>query len=59
MVIVRAFIGIAFAAICIIGFMALKKQKCPDCGADMEEAFYDPGIDMIVYKCTDCGKEWV
>ena len=35
------------------------KCHCPDCGGVMDRAFYDMKIGKLVYKCRDCGEEWV
>ena len=56
--IVKGVIGLVLGVV-FIGWIFLKKAKCPDCGAELEEAFYDPNIDKVVYKCPECGKEWV
>ena len=33
------------------------KPKCPDCGGKMDDV--DLYNDHAVYKCRDCGKEWI
>lgn len=33
--------------------------KCPDCGGVMRSEFYDMEIDELVYKCEQCGKQWI
>lgn len=35
------------------------KPKCPCCGGIMDVAFIDMEINKMVYKCRNCGKEWV
>lgn len=57
--IVKGVIGFVLGVAFFIGLIFLRKAKCPDCGAELEEAFYDPNIDKVVYKCPECGKEWV
>lgn len=33
--------------------------RCPDCGGIMRSEFLDMEFDRLVYKCTDCGEEWI
>lgn len=33
--------------------------ECPSCGGRMDVAFIDMEINKMVYKCRNCGKEWV
>ena len=35
------------------------KPHCPDCGGVMDDEMLDMILDKLVYKCRDCGKEWV
>ena len=35
------------------------KCHCPDCDGIMDSVFYNSKIEKLVYKCRDCGKEWV
>ena len=35
------------------------KPHCPDCGGVMDVEMLDMILDKLVYKCRDCGKEWV
>lgn len=34
-------------------------KPCPFCGGTMDVAFIDMEINKMVYKCRNCGKEWV
>lgn len=37
--------------------MVCIKPKCPDCNGKMDDIdLYD---DHMVYKCKNCGKEWI
>lgn len=33
------------------------KPKCPDCGGELDDV--DTHDDRTVYKCRNCGKEWI
>lgn len=35
------------------------ESKCPDCGGDMYYEKYDVACDRDIYKCKNCGKEWI
>lgn len=35
------------------------KCHCPDCDGVMDSVFYNGKIEKLVYKCRDCGNEWV
>lgn len=43
----------------IIYVLLFMKPRCPDCGGKMYESFYDSTLDGTVWKCSDCGEEWV
>ena len=32
---------------------------CPDSGGIMKYEFYDPMHKVDVFRCQECGKEWV
>lgn len=40
-------------------FADLFKLKCPHCNGDMKSEYYDMRFDRTVYKCENCGKEWI
>lgn len=45
---------------CLIDYIrSLFILHCPDCDGEMESEFFDMSIDKMVYKCKQCGKEWV
>lgn len=33
--------------------------KCPDCKGDLEVKMLDMYFDRLVYRCRDCGKEFI
>lgn len=33
------------------------KPKCPDCGGKMDDVYVHD--DNTVYKCRNCGEEWI
>lgn len=33
--------------------------RCPYCNGIMDDIGLDIQINKLVYKCRDCGKEWV
>lgn len=33
--------------------------KCPDCNGNLSSEMIDMEHDKIVYKCEQCGKEWI
>ena len=35
------------------------KYKCSQCGGVCDLYFYDMDIKREVYKCRDCGYEWI
>ena len=35
------------------------KGHCPDCGGVLQVEMLDMVFDTLVYKCRECGKEWV
>lgn len=35
------------------------KLRCPKCGGIMDWKMIDMQFDKNVYKCRDCGKEWI
>lgn len=35
------------------------KSHCPDCNGVMDSIMLDMVFDRLVYKCRDCGKEWM
>lgn len=35
------------------------KSHCPDCGGTMDSVYFDMFLDRQVYKCRNCGEEWV
>lgn len=35
------------------------EMNCPDCGGIMKYEFYDPVHKVDVFRCQECGKEWV
>ena len=44
----------------VIGiFKAITTQKCPDCNGVMKWEMIDMELDKNVYKCSNCGKQWV
>ena len=51
-----------FVAVMLLVFFVVTlfiKPKCPDCGGKMTYVYYDAEIDRNVYKCEDCGEEWI
>lgn len=32
---------------------------CPDCGGILKYEFYNPIHKVDVFRCQECGKEWV
>lgn len=40
-------------------FEKIFKLHCPSCGGVLDSAFLDMEIDHVVYKCRNCGKEWI
>ena len=51
------------AFIVILGSLAaallMIRPRCPRCGGKLINIYYDAEIDHNVYKCEDCGKEWI
>lgn len=41
----------------VILAMCFIKPKCPKCGGKMKDVTIDN--DKLVYKCDDCGEEWI
>lgn len=39
--------------------IAVLKLRCPKCTGIMDCEMLDPTIDKLVYKCRDCGKEFI
>lgn len=35
------------------------KPHCPACDGVMDSAYFNVKRDCMVYKCRDCGKEWI
>lgn len=35
------------------------KSHCSECGGVMDAIFLDMQSDRLVYRCRDCGKEWI
>ena len=35
------------------------RYKCPDCQWSLESHTFHNSLDMPVYKCQSCGKEWI
>lgn len=33
--------------------------RCPDCGGILKYEFYDTVHKVDVFRCQECGKEWV
>ena len=33
--------------------------RCPYCGGVMKSEFLDMEFDRMVYKCTECEREWI
>lgn len=39
--------------------MLFIKPKCPDCNGNLYYEEYDVACDRDIYKCNNCGKEWI
>ena len=37
----------------------MPKDCCPECGGQLQCELFDIILDCLVYKCKECGKEWV
>ena len=35
------------------------ETHCPDCGGILKYEFYNPIHKVDVFRCQECGKEWV
>lgn len=51
--------GLALMFIVAVVSIINMRPKCPRCGGKMINLYYDAEIDHNVYKCEDCGKEWI
>lgn len=52
------FILLGIIVVCVV-IMFLPTGKCPRCGGKLRHHHYDGSIGRNVYKCVDCGKEYV
>lgn len=52
-------VAVSFAIIATIIFLSLLRNKCPKCGGDIYFEYEDTVNGLIVYKCKNCGEEWV
>lgn len=43
----------------IIYLVLFHKYKCPKCGGEMEEIFFDTEINKEVYRCKRCKEKFV
>ena len=35
------------------------KHHCPECDGVMDSNIFDLTQEVVVYKCRNCGKEWI
>ena len=52
-------VAVSFAIIATIVLLSLMKIKCPKCGGEVYFEYEDTVNNITVYKCKNCGEEWI
>lgn len=50
-------LGIVILVIAFVVFFP--NGECPRCGGRLKKSFYDSEIGRQIYKCEDCGEEYI